>query len=760
MTATLKLANGALFIKLLSILLLCGNLIAQDANISKPWQYVLRQPGPLWMTPTFDADKWKVAPGGFGMPDTPNSRVFTEWKTDDIWMRKTITLNELPKQPAILVHHDEDTEVYINGQEVIKLSGYVTDYKVVPLSEATKALKTGENLLAVHCHQTGGGQFIDVHLISADQVPKLPEPPPQTQPVLSTLITQWGEKVTEANAWREYPRPQLERQQWTNLNGKWDYAITQNNSKPEKWLGKILVPFAIESKLSGVQRLLLPSETLWYHRQFELDAAPRDRLLLHFEAVDYQCQVTVNGKVMGQHTGGNDPFSFDITDACRAGTNELEVRVEDATGGTQLKGKQRLSPEGIWYTRVSGIWQTVWLEQVNARSLEDLKIATDAKAAEITVTPKLRGPATTKTTLKVEAIDGDRVAAKGEAVGGESMKLKIDNAKLWSPNSPHLYKLRITLTDESGKVLDEVNSYTGIRSVGKTRDANGHWRFTLNEETIFHWGPLDQGWWPDGLLTPPAEDAMKFEIQYLKDAGFNMIRKHIKVEPRRYYYHCDRLGMMVWQDQVSADKNPKWTRFEVNPEEADWTTQEHQQFLHEFDRMITTLDHFPCIVVWTPFNEAWGQHLTMETGKWAVKRDPSRLINIASGGNFWPVGDIADWHQYPHPSFPFDQRRFENFIQVVGEFGGHGWPVEEHLWDSSRRNWGYGGLPKTIDEYKDRYRESIRLLIELKSKGIAAGVYTQTTDVEGEINGLLTYDRKVQKLSPKELREISAKLLP
>jgi beta-galactosidase len=287
------------------------------------------------------------------------------------------------------------------------------------------------------------------------------------------------------------------------------------------------------------------------------------------------------------------------------------------------------------------------------------------------------------------------------------------------------------------------------------RDEDGHLRFTLNGEPSFPWGTLDQGWWPDGLLTPPSDAGMAYDVEYLRQAGFNMIRKHIKVEPRRYYYHCDRLGVMVWQDQVSAIKNPPWTRLKPNPEDAEWSDAEHEQYMIELERMIDTLENHPSIVVWVPFNEAWGQHRTISVGAWTVNRDPSRHVNIASGGNFWPAGHIVDAHAYPQPEFPFDADRYDaDFIKVMGEFGGHGWPVLDHLWDNSRRNWGYGGLPKTVEEYKERYRESIRRLADLKKKGISAGVYTQTTDVEGEINGLLTYDREVSKISATELRQI------
>jgi beta-galactosidase len=298
----------------------------------------------------------------------------------------------------------------------------------------------------------------------------------------------------------------------------------------------------------------------------------------------------------------------------------------------------------------------------------------------------------------------------------------------------------------------------GIRSVGKTRDKEGHLRFTLNGEQIFHLGPLDQGWWPDGLLTPPSDEAMLFDIQFLKAAGFNMIRKHIKVEPRRYYYHCDRLGMMLWQDQVSAGNNPPWTRLKPNPKDAEWPDEHHDQYMLELQRMIDKLENHPSIVVWVPFNEAWGQHRTVEVGRWVVQRDPTRLVNIASGGNFWPVGDIVDHHQYPHPGFPFDPEQYADFVKVVGEFGGHGYPVKGHLWDAARRNWGYGGLPENKAEYLERYATSIEMLNDLRARGIAGGVYTQTTDVEGEINGLMTYDRKVIKIPAEELAGLHKEL--
>lgn len=731
----------------------CTFVMAQEIN--DQWQYTLNRPADGWQSTQFDDSKWQAGFGGFGTRGTPGSRIGTEWKTKNIWLRKSFQLKDVPQKPALMVHHDDEAQIYINGQQVADLTGWTTNFSVIPLDEkGRQALQKGKNLLAVHCYQDGGGQFIDVHVIDAKQVPVLPPPKRSTVPFHSKLITKWGEQVTPENAWTEYPRPQLVRDNWKNLNGNWDYAITPLDQKkiPSDWAGQILVPFCLESKLSGVQRLLNPSEALWYRRTFAAPESADRRTLLNFEAVDYFCDVFVNRKLVGSHRGGHTPFSFDVTDLIRPGENSVVVRVKDATEGWQLRGKQILDPHGIWYTQVSGIWQTVWLEQVGQSYIEDLKIQTDAKTGTITVRPQIINDRPDQN-IHILVKDGDHIVAEAKDADGE-LSMTVPDAKLWSPDSPHLYNLEISLI-ENGNITDQVKSYTGIRSVSKIRDKDGHLRFTLNGKTIFHWGPLDQGWWPDGLLTPPSDEALLFDIEYLKAAGFNMIRKHIKIEPRRFYYHCDRLGMMVWQDQVSAGHNPPWTRLKPNPKDAKWPDPQHDQYMVELERMIDTLENHPSIVVWVPFNEAWGQHRTVEVGKWAVKRDPSRLINIASGGNFWPVGDVVDAHQYPHPGFPFDADRYDaEFIKVIGEFGGHGYPVKDHLWDSTRRNWGYGKLPKDEAEYKARYQKSLQLLDELRKRGIAAGVYTQTTDVEGEINGLMTYDRKVIKIPAKDLAKL------
>jgi hypothetical protein len=580
------------------------------------------------------------------------------------------------------------------------------------------------------------------------------------------MMTEWGRAVKPETAWQEYPRPQLERANWTNLNGLWDYAVTgKEEQTPTHWAGKILVPFCPESSLSGVGKLIEPDQALWYKRPLPGPAAEK-RTLLNFEAVDHTTTVWVNGKRVGAHTGGFTPFSFDITSALQAEGNELLVRVDDATEGYQLRGKQKLKNGGIWYTRVTGIWQTVWLENVNARFIREVDFSCDIKSGSVKIEPKLSGPAIYGEKIRVAASIGGQEVASGNGAG--AVVLKFPAPKLWSPKEPNLYDLRVELLDGAGTVIDSFKSYTALREFGKAKDANGHWRFTLNGESIFHWGPLDQGWWPDGLLTPPSEAAMISDIDFLKAAGFNMIRKHIKVEPRRYYLHCDQVGMLMWQDQVSAGYggsdgqpaglNPDWTRMAPNPKDGNWPDEAHAQFITEYKRMVDELRNEPCIAVWSPFNEAWGQHRSMEVGKMAVAYDKTRYVNIASGGNFWPVGDIADEHAYPDPSFPLDDKRFDDYVKVVGEFGGHGMPIEGHLWNKNSPNWGYGGLPKDLDEWKQRYTRSIQILADLRKRGVCAGVYTQTTDVEVEINGLRTYDR-INKVAPEWLRPLSDMLL-
>ena len=580
------------------------------------------------------------------------------------------------------------------------------------------------------------------------------------KPAENPMLTPWGAQVTSDTAWSEYPRPSLVRATWQNLNGLWDFSVTKPGSDQPVAAGQILVPFCIESALSGVGRPLAPDEVLWYRRDFTAGAGAPHRTLLHFEAADYEAAVWVNDTPVGTHRGGNTAFTFDITAALQPGTNHLKVRITDATdaeGSFQLLGKQTLKPRGIRYTRVSGLWQTVWLESVPTRYLDDVRVSTRIHPAMIVVESRVAGDAAASATRRVVAKFHGRTVA--QATGTDRVELPVPDAQLWSPAHPNLYDLEISLLDADGRPLDQASSYTGIREVGTVRDYDGNLRFTLNGEVIFHWGPLDQGWWPDGLLTPPSDEAMAWDLHFLKDAGFNMLRKHVKIEPRRYYYHCDQIGLLVWQDQPSGGPKPKWTRMIANPVDADWPDTAHEQWLREFREMVDELRHYPSIVVWVPFNEAWGQHRTVEIGRAAMAYDPTRLVNIASGGNFWPVGHVADQHSYPDPAFPLTDGRFADYVKVVGEFGGHGWPEPGHLWSGDEAKFKlYGNRPQSREEWFTRYTRTLGELAELKAKGVAAGVYTQTTDVEDEINGLVTYDRRVTKATAAALSGLHRQL--
>jgi hypothetical protein len=581
------------------------------------------------------------------------------------------------------------------------------------------------------------------------------------KPAPAPLMTKWGKKVTPENAWQEYPRPQLVRKDWLNLNGLWDYAITaQGAEKPKKWDGQILVPFAIESALSGVGKTITSKQVLWYSRTFELPAGWKEkRVLLHFEAVDWQTTVFVNGKQMSllgekdadEHLGGSDPFSFDVTDALKVGKNDLVVRVWDPTeGAAQPRGKQVSKPGGIWYTSVSGIWQTVWLEPVPEAWITGIRVSTDIEKGEVTVSVEANGKLDGIYGM-VELVDipfSDGFGSQSKAVDlGKSVTFKLDarKLKLWSPESPHLYKMNAQLWKQL-KPFDFVSSYYAMRKISAAKDDKGVMRLMLNNKPLFQIGPLDQGWWPDGLLTPPSDEAMKYDLEVLKKLGFNMLRKHIKVEPSRYYYHCDKLGLLVWQDMPSGGVPARGQFIAPNAaEDAKFTDGEKKQFRKELKAMIDHLRHFPCIVTWVPFNEGWGQHDTNDILKWVKEYDPTRLVNGPSGWADRGFGDMKDAHIYPGPGmFPVMPDR----VSVLGEFGGLGLPLKGHLWKETD-NWGYRTF-KTTEELRDNYRLLVRRLHPLIGKGLCAAVYTQTTDVEVEVNGVMTYDREVIKLDVEE----------
>lgn len=585
------------------------------------------------------------------------------------------------------------------------------------------------------------------------------------KPVGDKLLTEWGEKVDVKNVHAEYPRPQLERLgNWQNLNGLWRYAITaqEQTAIPATWEGEILVPFAIESALSGVGKRLTEKQALWYNRELTVDKKLRKgKVLLHFGAVDWQCDVYVNQQLVGRHEGGFNAFSFDITEALKKGDKqELAVRVWDPTSeGPQPRGKQINNPHGIWYTPVSGIWQTVWLEGVADTYIVSTKQTPDVDNKRLSFQADVAG-AKPGDLLVVEAYDGDAKIAETNGVAGTQMALQMSNAILWSPDSPKLYDLRVKL-QRGGKTIDEVKSYFAMRKIAVKADEHGVKRMTLNDEFVFHYGPLDQGWWPDGLHTAPSDEALKYDVEKTKEMGFNMIRKHIKVEPARWYRHCDSIGVLVWQDMPSGDLGGNvWDmmpgKISGGKHDKDRSEESERIFRKEWNTIMEQLHNFPSIVMWVPFNEAWGQFKTKEITEWTMAKDPSRLVNSASGGNFAYVGDILDIHNYPDAAMPDPAIFGKDYVLALGEYGGLGLPVEGHTWQQ-KDNWGYQSF-KNKEELSKRYSELIDNLQRLIPKGLSAAVYTQTTDVEIETNGLMTYDRKVMKIPEKTLFDLHRKL--
>ena len=597
-------------------------------------------------------------------------------------------------------------------------------------------------------------------------------------PAKAPLMTEWGAKVTPENAWREYPRPQMERAGWTNLNGEWDYAVTSVTNtpgRPTKWDGKILVPFAIESALSGVGRLLKPDEFLWYTRKITCAKWPGERILLHFGAVDFRAMVFIGHDEVTDvpHEGGQNPFTLDITDYVKDGENELTVCVWDPTQDfVNSRGKQCFRPGSCFYTRVSGIWQTVWMENVPETYIRGYKVTTDIDKGVVWFEFDVCSPVykdTPVVSLWVEGVDAT-------SVGGYKVGIPLpENFVRWTPENPKLYHF----TAKCGN--DLIRGYFAMRKFEKRADAKGVLRFFLNNEPRYIIGTLDQGWWPDGLLTPPSEEAMAHDIQTLKDCGFNMMRKHIKVEPLRYYALCDKMGILVIQDLPSGAGNwesPMWAK----------TTAAYWLQRQEMKEMMDALQAVPSIVMWNPYNEGWaqpGEFLTHSMLDFTRRHDPTRLVNGPSGcwdwegGHLLPTGwvamsnrvetahkpagvceaaDAVDLHLYRGPDMlPVNERR----VSFLGEFGGLGHPVEGHLWKQTKGNWGYGGIEdtKTREGLEKTYLGLMDKLEELAKKGLGGSVYTQTTDVEAEINGLMTYDRKVLKFDPKVLKAAHGRIV-
>ena len=582
------------------------------------------------------------------------------------------------------------------------------------------------------------------------------------KPAGDKIKTVWAESITPDNVWQSYPRPQLKRSEWVNLNGLWDYSVTSIDAskKNVEYNGHILVPFAIESSLSGVQKSFLPTDKLWYRRSFSInDEWNSKNIILHFGAVDYECHVWVNGKFVSSHKGGNNPFSFDITKYVKRGDNQVvEVSVTDPTDTESIsRGKQQLDQKGIWYTPVSGIWQTVWLEAVNRSYITQILPESDIHKKHVSLTFDVAN-SNGEEDMVVELLDGDNIIGTFKGKSGDVMTIRIPDAVLWSPSSPKLYYINVTMS-RSGKELDRVSSYFALRQIDIRKDCCGYNRIYLNDSPIFQYGTLDQGWWPDGLLTPPSEEAMISDMIALKNMGFNTIRKHIKVEPEQYYYYADSLGIMMWQDMVSGFATSRKETEHVKADaECDWDAPiEHtKQWQSEMFEMIDRLRFYPSITTWVVFNEGWGQHNTVGIVNKVMDYDKSRIIDGVTGWTDRGVGHMYDVHNYTVSSMVLPENN-GNRVSVLGEFGGYGWAVKGHLWNQEMRNWGYkniDGSMALIDNYG-------RLMYDLESliaQGLSAAIYTQTTDVEGEVNGLMTYDRKYQKMPVGLLRSMHDRL--
>lgn len=579
---------------------------------------------------------------------------------------------------------------------------------------------------------------------------------------MNAIRTPWAEKVDKSCPLGEYPRPQMERASYQCLNGKYEYAITKNTaSQMGEAEGEILVPFAVESELSGVQKALQADELLWYRRKFAVNENyDGKKVLLHFGAVDWQCEVFINSTKIGGHTGGYCPFSFDITEYLKADENELIVKVSDPTDSAdQPRGKQIRKPVGFWYTATSGIWQTVWLEVVPETYIKAIKLTPDIDTASLDLSVDFVGEAR----LRATAFDGETAIAAAEF--DKSGKLNIPDPKLWSPESPFLYDLKIELV-KNAEVVDEVKSYFGMRKFSMEKDKKGYVRLCLNNKPYFQKGLLDQGYWPDGGLTAPTDEALSYDVQKMHDLGYNMLRKHIKVEPARWYYHCDRIGMLVWQDmpngcginQMVVGVLPN-IGIKMLPDKYEklynrQNKEAQKLYRTELDEMIDNLYNCVSICCWVPFNEAWGQFDAKNVANHVKHLDPTRFVDHASGWHDQGGGDFKSIHKYILPLHPYvrDNRAF-----VISEYGGYSNVVKNHVWNI-RKCFGYLMFrnKKTLSNAYRRLHTG--QAIPLIKHGLCALVYTQVSDVENEVNGVLTYDRKVVKLDENMVKEINARL--
>jgi beta-galactosidase/beta-glucuronidase len=565
------------------------------------------------------------------------------------------------------------------------------------------------------------------------------------------LTTEWSKEVNPDLPHQDYPRPNLVRDDWSSLNGRWYFEITpKEEGIPKRFRQEIIVPFPVESALSRIQQNVTPEEKIWYKRTFFIPEEWSGRfVLLHFGASDWETTVYINGTEIGKHRGGYDAFSLDISRYLdERGVQEIIVSVWDPTDTYhQPRGKQKINPSGIWYTPVSGIWQSVWIEPVNFTYIDSYQCTPDIDQGTVELEVAAENGVPGDTILADITFDG-YVVTSAKFPLDQQATVEISNPRLWSPDSPDLYDIRLRLLRD-GEVLDGVNGYFGMRKIEISEDPNGNKRIFLNNEPIFQFGLLDQGWWPDGLYTAPSDEALKSDIIRTKEMGYNVIRKHVKVEPARWYYHCDQLGMLVWQDMPNSDKNAEWKP----PSGIDGVEIEREfiseaQYKIEFEEIITELYNHPSIIKWIPFNEGWGQFNTKEIFNWVSTLDSTRLLGGPSGGNYFPVGDTRDYHKYPGPEMPPED---PDRALILGEFGGLGLPLEGHLWQPDK-NWGYINIQKQKDLLK-AYLDLLEQLKPMIKDGLAGAIYTQTTDVEGEVNGIMTYDREVIKMKSRKIRK-------